>query len=122
MKNITMIVSVIPKLPFVNKADTIIFYVNQLEFELKSDYGDYLIMEKDGVEVHFFSFPSLIPEKSDFMVYVRIDTNIESLFEQYKSKHPALKWILDLETKPWGQKEFSLSDPSGTCLTFGQSV
>ncbi|MFZ1790044.1 MAG: VOC family protein [Saprospiraceae bacterium] len=116
-----MIISVIPKLPFINRDETIFFYVKQLEFELLSDYGDYLIMEKDGVEVHFFSFPSLIPSKSDFMVYVRIDANIESLVASFKSKNPSLKWILDLETKPWGQKEFSLSDPNGTCLTFGQS-
>jgi hypothetical protein len=27
-----------------------------------------------------------------------------------------------LETKPWGQKEFSLLDPDNNLLTFGQSI
>jgi len=27
-----------------------------------------------------------------------------------------------LETKPWGQKEFSVLDPDNNLLTFGQSI
>ncbi|CAD5250571.1 MULTISPECIES: VOC family protein [unclassified Imperialibacter] len=116
-----MLTSVVPKLPFINKQETVNFYVNQLGFTLRSDYGDYLIMDKDGVELHFFSFPTIVPAKSDFMIYVRVDSDIESLFEKCRQGSSAVKIISRLESKPWGQKEFAIADPNGTCLTFGEA-
>lgn len=114
-----MITTVIPKLPFIDKQKTIDFYVNELAFKLISDYGDYLILNKDEIELHFFSYPSLDTKKSDFMIYIRIDKNIESFYNQLKvAIHPNGK----LEQKSWNQLEFSILDPNGTLLTFGQSI
>ncbi|PIQ48146.1 MAG: glyoxalase/bleomycin resistance/extradiol dioxygenase family protein [Cytophagales bacterium CG12_big_fil_rev_8_21_14_0_65_40_12] len=117
-----MITAVVPKLPFINKQDTLTFYVNYLGFTLRSDYGDYLIMDKDSIELHFFLFPKLEPSKSDFMIYLRIDNDIEGLHAEYLKNAQSIRFIVKLETKPWGQKEFSIADPNGTCLTFGQAV
>lgn len=115
-----MITSVIPKLPFIVKHETIDFYLN-LGFELISDYGDYIILNQENVELHFFLFADLIPQKSDFMIYLRIDSAIEDYYSKIQDSgiqiHPNGK----LETKPWGQQEFSIIDPNGTLLTFGQS-
>lgn len=114
-----MIASVIPKLPFIVKHETIDFYLN-LGFELISDYGDYIILNQENVELHFFLFADLIPQKSDFMIYLRMDKNIEIFYQKLQDKgieiHPNGK----LEAKPWNQKEFSIIDPNGTLLTFGQ--
>ncbi|GAB1453064.1 hypothetical protein MASR2M47_31200 [Draconibacterium sp.] len=41
-----------------------------------------------------------------------------SLVDKKTAIHPNGK----LETKPWGQKEFSILDPDNNLLTFGQSV
>ena len=67
-----MITSIVPKLPFIDKQQTVDYYVN-LGFKLRSDYGDYLIVDLEGVELHFFSYPKLEPGKSDFMIYLRIN-------------------------------------------------
>jgi uncharacterized glyoxalase superfamily protein PhnB len=56
------------------------------------------------------------------MIYLRIDSDIETLHAEYLKIAPAIRFIVKLETKPWGQKEFSIADPNGTCLTFGQTV
>ena len=116
-----MISLIIPKLPFINKENTIDYYSN-LGFELVSDHGDYLITKYQELEIHFFSLETLIPEKSDFMIYLRIENEIENFYQKLQDHgieiHPNGK----LETKPWQMKEFSLIDPSGTLLTFGEKI
>lgn len=116
-----MITTIIPKLPFIDKQKTITFYA-KLGFSILSDYGDYLLLKNDKVELHFFSFPTLIPEKSDFMIYLKVDTAIEKLYQEVQSKAIKIHPNGTLETKPWNQKEFAIIDPNGTLLTFGQSI
>ena len=116
-----MISLIIPKLPFINKEKTLDYY-QKLGLELVADHGDYLITKYQDLEIHFFSFKTLIPEKSDFMIYLRIENEIENFYQKFQDQgieiHPNGK----LETKPWQMKEFSLIDPSGTLLTFGEKI
>lgn len=116
-----MLQAIIPKIPFIVKEKTLDFYLKQLQFNLISDYGDYVILEKDDLEIHFFSYPSLEKEKSDFMLYIRvsdIETFYENLIQNDVKIHPNGK----LETKAWNQTEFSIIDPNGTLLTFGENL
>jgi len=114
-----MITSAIPKLPFIDRQQTINFYITQLGCTMLADYGDYFIINIDSAELHFFSYPTLVPASSDFMIYLRVDNGIEALYEKWKTAE--LPRLGKLELKPWGQKEFPLIDPNGTLLTFGQS-
>lgn len=116
-----MITTVIPKLPFIDKQKTIDFYVNKMDFSLISDYGDYLLLSCDTNEIHFFSFPTLIPEKSDFMIYLRIDSDIEKYYQKLQDLEVIIHPNGNLETKSWNKKEFAIIDPNGTLLTFGQT-
>jgi len=117
-----MIISAIPKLPYIDKQETLSFYLNQLGFNLITDYGDYFLIKREGAELHFFKYPDIQPHKSDFMIYLRMDTGIDELYEQCRNIQPRLKRIVKLEVKPWHQKEFALIDPNGTLLTFGQPL
>lgn len=117
-----MITSIIPKLPFIEKQRTIDFYVNKIGFILGADYGDYLLMDFENVELHFFSYPSLEPAKSDFMIYLRIDNGIDAYYQKLQDSGVKIHPNGKLENKPWNQKEFSIIDPNGTLLTFGQSI
>lgn len=116
-----MIKTIIPKLPFIDKQKTTTFYA-KIGFSLLSDYGDYILLSCDTVEIHFFSYPTLIPEKSDFMIYLKVDTGIEKLYQEVQSKGIKIHPNGTLETKPWNQKEFAIIDPNGTLLTFSQSI
>jgi hypothetical protein len=117
-----MLTAIHPKLPMRDKAITRSFYINQLGFQLfGNDYDDYLMVERDAVQIHFFRFQSLDPKENDGQVYIRtdnIDALYQSLLDQQVSIHPAGHLL----AKPWGQKEFSLLDPDHNLLTFGQSV
>ncbi len=117
-----MIISAVPKLPFIDKQTTIHFYTTQLAFTLIADYGDYLIMTKDAAELHFFAYPTLQPLKSDFMIYLRVDKDLQALYDQWKNISPPIKRIDAPALKPWGQLEMAIIDPNGTLLTFGQAV
>lgn len=116
-----MISQIIPKIPFIDKGKTIVYYKN-LGFEFVADYDNYLIAIYNNSELHFFEFKELIPSKSDFMLYLKISNNIDKFFQQVKAKSIEIHPNGNLETKPWGMKEFSLLDPNGTLLSFGEKI
>jgi hypothetical protein len=112
---------IIPKLPIRDKMLTKEFYLNQLSFELISDYGDYILLKKDQIEIHFFEFKSLDPLENYGQVYIRV-IDINKLYKSLLNKSIAIHPNGHLEVKPWGQKEFSLLDPDNNLLTFGQAT
>lgn len=116
-----MITAIIPKLPFIDKGKTLSFY-ESLGFVLNSDYGDYCIISKDDFEIHLFSFNDLNPMKSDFMIYVRLENEIDGFYKKLMDNNIEIHPNGKLEVKPWNQIEFSIIDPNGTLLTFGQSI
>ena len=116
-----MLTDINPKLPMRNKALTKEFYLNKLSFKELGDYGDYLIVGKDNIEIHFFEFKELEPKENYGQVYIRtndIETLYKSLLDNKTPIHPNGK----LQSKPWGQMEFALLDPDNNLLTFGQSL
>ena len=117
----TMLISINPKLPMRDKTATKDFYVNKLGFQIfgSADYDDYLMVEKDNIQIHFFKFKELDPKENYGQVYIRtndIDNLYQSLLDNKVAIHPNGM----LQTKPWGQKEFALLDPDNNLLTFGQ--
>ena len=116
-----MLTNIHPKLPMRDKNATKDFYLNKLGFTELSDYGDYLLIKKDTIEIHFFEFKDLDPKENYGQVYIRtndIDILYQSLLDNKIDIHPNGK----LQTKPWGQKEFSMLDPDSNLLTFGQRI
>lgn len=119
----TMLTTVHPKLPMRNKPATLAYYVDKLGFRVfgTTDYPGYLMVEKDKVQLHFFLFTDLAPEQNYGQVYIRvsrIDDFYQTLLDHKVRIHPNGL----LENKPWGQREFSLLDPDGNLLTFGEEV
>ena len=118
-----MLTAINPKLPMRNKALTRDFYLNQLGFrELGStDYDEYLMIEKDDIEIHFFEFKELDPKENYGQVYIRTD-DIDGFYQTLLDKKVSIHPNGPLQIKPWQQKEFSLLDPDNNLLTFGQSI
>ena len=118
-----MLTDIHPKLPMRNKAVTKDFYLSKLNFKQfgNIDYEGYLMVRKDDIQIHFFEFADLDPTENYGQVYIRtnqIDILYKEMLENNNSIHPAGK----LQTKPWGQKEFSILDPDNNLLTFGEAV
>jgi catechol 2,3-dioxygenase-like lactoylglutathione lyase family enzyme len=116
-----MLTQIHPKLPMRDKEVTIDFYVNFLGFRNVADYGDYLMLSKDQIEIHFFTFKELNPEENYGQIYLRTNA-IKELYETYLNKGVAIHPNGKLGARPWGQQEFSLLDPDHNLLTFGQPI
>tara|TARA_R110002049_G_scaffold292252_3_gene476656 strand:+ start:3402 stop:3758 length:357 start_codon:yes stop_codon:yes gene_type:complete len=118
-----MLTEIHPKLPMRNKTITKDFYIKKLGFKEFgiADFDGYLMVEKDTIQIHFFEFKALDPKENYGQVYIRTN-NIVALYKGMLENKVTIHPNGSLETKPWGQKEFSLLDPDNNLLTFGQSL
>lgn len=112
-----MLTQVHPKLPMRSKAITEKFYVNQLGFAVvgTTDYPEYLMLERDAVQLHFFLYPELDPLSNDGQIYLRSDA-VDALHAEWKA---AGARVTAPEAKPWGQYEFAAWDPDNNLITVG---
>ncbi|MET6989297.1 bleomycin resistance protein [Sediminicola arcticus] len=118
-----MLTDIHPKLPMRNKNVTREFYVIKLGFTEfgSSDYDGYLMLQKDNIQIHFFRFEELDPKENYGQVYIRTD-HIDQFYQLIIANKTSIHPNGPLETKPWGQKEFSVLDPDNNLLTFGQNL
>ena len=116
-----MLLDIIPKLPMRDKLRTKEFYLDQLSFEMLADYGDYILIKKEGIEIHFFEFTALDPTENYGQVYIRV-SDVDKLYKFFLDNAVPIHPNGPLEAKPWGQKEFSLLDPDNNLLTFGEAT
>jgi len=117
-----------------NMNSSIEFYTKVLDFNVlvtpdpdpSSFMSKYALLERGGSSMH------LSAHEGDGvfgnLVYVRTDA-VEALYEQVISQgissedsgtYPAL--TIPLVEQSWGMKEFSVRDPDGNKITFGQSL
>jgi hypothetical protein len=78
-----MLTAIIPKLPMRDRILTHDYYVNKLGFGYigSDDFEQYLIVERDNLQIHFFEFKTLDPKENYGQIYIR--TN--KIDELYKS-------------------------------------
>lgn len=101
--------AIIPILPSRSLAVTEAFY-GTLGFTTVNVYPNYLLLVRDGCELHFFLHPELDPLANDHGAYIRIAGPAD------------LPAGAVLEVKPWGMREFALIDPDGNLLRFGAKL
>lgn len=111
---------VIPKLPAINLEETRSYFEKALGFSLVSQYPEYLIMKSGITEFHFFEFKDLDPLTNYSMIYIRVPSGIEELYQKLEESGAIMHPNGKLEIKLWGVKEFAILDPNHTLITFGQ--
>ena len=118
-----MFKAIIPKLPMRDKSVTKDYYLNKLGFKQlgAADFDGYLMLQKEGIEIHFFEFKTLDPKENYGQVYIRVD-KIEEFYKSLKNNGVEIHPNGPLQAKPWGQKEFALLDPDSNLLTFGENT
>ncbi|MFD1768301.1 bleomycin resistance protein [Sphingobacterium suaedae] len=115
------LLTVHPKLPMRHKATSLAFY-ERLGFQniAQTDYPDYLMLQLDQVEIHFFLFPEITPAENYGQIYIRV-SDIAALYASWLAKQIPIHPAAPLQRKPWGQYEFALLDPDNNLLTFGEA-
>jgi len=118
-----MLTEIHPKLPMRDKAVTKDYYLHKLGFKMvgDKDYDGYLMVQKDNIQIHFFTFADLDPKENYGQIYIRTD-EIDALYQSLLDSKVEIHPNGHLEIKPWGQREFALLDPDNNLLTFGQNV
>jgi hypothetical protein len=114
----------IPILPSRSLSDTLAFF-RRLGFDGEiHSFGDYAILTRGTVELHFFTHRELIPAESSAMCYIRV-SDVESIHRAFTLAELPRKGIprMDaLEDKPWGLREFAIVDSDGNLLRIGQKL
>ncbi|WP_153391488.1 VOC family protein [Chryseobacterium vaccae] len=115
-----MITDIIAKLPMRQKELTLNFY-KKLGFTVfGNEFDNYLMLQRDNLQLHFFEFKSLIPDENYGQI-VRT-TSIENLYNTFIENKVPIHPHGHLAEKVWGQKEFSILDPDSNLITFGETL
>jgi len=115
----------IPTLPSRSIPETVAFY-ERLGFAagLPGGGGDYAILTRAHVELHFFGHPDLDPATSSAGCYIRVQ-DVDGLHAAFAPAHLPAAGIPRMDppaTRPWGMREFAVVDPDGNLLRIGQPL
>jgi catechol 2,3-dioxygenase-like lactoylglutathione lyase family enzyme len=104
---------------------TVAFY-RRLGFEGEAHEfnGEYAILRRGAVELHFFTHNELEPTESSAGCYIRV-LDVESIYQTVSSSQLPRSGIPRmgvLGDKPWGLREFAVVDPDGNLLRIGQVI
>lgn len=107
--------STVPVLASLDLNETVAFYTERLGFAKQLQIDNYVIVSRDGAEIHFWSCNERhISENTS--CYVRVE-NTQALYKEFKSRNLELQ---PPEVRPWGMKELYVIDPHGNLLKFGE--
>jgi len=86
--------------------------------------GDYAILTRGSIEIHFFAHRDLEPAASSAGCYLRVldVAEIYAACESAELPKQGIPRIDKLEDKPWGLREFAVVDPDGNLLRIGQVI
>ncbi|HCL16754.1 VOC family protein [Stutzerimonas stutzeri] len=91
------------------------FYTSGLGFQVLLRVADYLIIERDGCELHFWACAERhIAENTS--CYLRT-ADCQALYEEFAQRGIALQPPV---LQSWGMKELYVIDPHGNLLKFGE--
>ena len=112
----SLISSAHPILPSLNYDETIAFY-QKLGFATTARYDTYLIVQRDGIELHFWGCTDRkIAENSG--CYIR-SGDVDALYVEFIANGVTAKAP---EDRAWGMREFYVIDSSGNLLRIGQTL
>ena len=108
------ILATVPVLASLHLAETRQFYVERLGFTALLEMDNYLMLQRDGCELHFWPCSDRhIAENTS--CYVRGDT--AALHADFAARGLQLAPPV---VQPWGMKEMYVIDPHGNLLKFGE--
>lgn len=112
-----------PIMPARDIAQAQAFYA-ALKFETVYRDDNYLLMKREGAEIHFFRHAELDPSANYCGAYLR-PGDIDALSREIAALGLPGQGIPRFEPaqdKPWGMRELALIDPDGNLIRAGQEI
>lgn len=113
-----------PILPSRDLAATEVFWTRLGFVTVYLEPAEYLLMKREGAEVHFFAHAGLNPARNDHGAYLR-PADIRALHAEWSAlglPDRGIPRYVALEEKPWGMAELALIDPDGNLVRAGQEL
>ncbi len=112
----TRLLTGIPVLASLDITRTLDFWRRRLGFQVVADHGDYGVVTRDGVEVHFWlTTDPEIPKATSCRATVTGIDALEAEFREAGVLHPNGP----MTEQPWG-REFAVLDGDGNMVVFMQ--
>ena len=112
--------SVVPMLQVRDLAQTIEFYTTHLDFEVVSTFPEtdpqWRMLRSGGAALMFTVFGHLPSPQFDGVLYFYPDS-VAGLWDRLRN---AVEVIEPMQVTNYGQREFSVRDPNGYTLSFGE--
>jgi len=115
-----------PVLPVNNVQDTVNYYCHKLGFHMDFLWGDppihgavsYGEWSTQTVRIQFRATQQNSPPRTDGEMYILIEPEIQSLYNQYQFQGVTI--LKELVLQPWGMQEFAIQDCNGYIIRFGK--
>ncbi|MFI5011844.1 MAG: bleomycin resistance protein [Hyphomicrobiales bacterium] len=106
-----------PILPAPDVPATLAWYRDKLGFAIDGNWGDYGIVRRDGVELHFWKCAdrALAEQSSAYLRAADADALRATMLKASEGGR-----ISEIEDRTWKMREFYVWDPNGNLLRFGQ--
>ena len=106
---------------------TATYYRDQLDFDIDFFYGDppnhggvsCCEWMTEGVRIQLSLNPDVDPAMSGVELYLFVGPDIDARYERYKARGVTI--VREIDTMPWGLREFVIKDCNGYQLRFGTS-
>lgn len=103
----------------VNNLEHALKFYGNLGFSITYNDGSLIILNRDGVELHMHYDPDTQPSRPVFWIEVK---NIEELYQKCRENLPANCVSSNLGERPWGFKEFHITDPFRNLILFDEKI
>lgn len=105
--------------------DAVTAFYGRIHFVvMRRDGTDYVLMKREGAEIHFFLSPDLDPLKNEHGAYLRAH-DIDTLSAEIAAlglPEDGVPRFHAAEDKPWGMRELTLIDPDGNLIRAGREI
>lgn len=109
----------IPVLPSLDLEATLDFYESKLGFRRHIESEDYAGVERDGVQLHFWLCrDATVPATTTCRINV---TGVDALRAACLAGVEVGE-VAQPEARPWGFREFSVTDPSGNVVVLAEEI
>jgi predicted enzyme related to lactoylglutathione lyase len=108
-----------PELPVSDLKQSVKYYQQKLGFRVAVEMpgGNYAILERDDIAIHLFQDD---PQRSSPVAIHIFTEDLEALHTELKSRGARISQ--EILRKPWGNRDFRVSDVSGNEIKFTEPL